>query len=281
MAMIVNSGTTVDPVTGREVKGKERMVFNYKSLNDNTYKDQYSLPGINTIIKRIGDGCMGDGEGVIKWKKEQEDPRSSCKEFVHSKWQILKHNQSTIDDEINACINTWRKLKIYYLDNQELLCILDSCIEALYSVEEVLQSPNAFQKNMKTTCEEVMKISNHFLESSQKLFFTIVRNRSSIQILPALRPTKPHIDKDKSDDREISGRSGPLNLQQQKKAVKAMRNSYKQHLQYKAQICFGKSTKDNHWSDQREDVRVQNKEARRILIELEALAQGLGRRIKI
>nr|GFA35476.1 ORFIII-like polyprotein [Tanacetum cinerariifolium] len=37
-----------------EVKGKERMVFNYKSLNDNTYKDQYSLPGINTIIKRIG-----------------------------------------------------------------------------------------------------------------------------------------------------------------------------------------------------------------------------------
>ncbi|GKB25640.1 RNA-directed DNA polymerase [Tanacetum coccineum] len=40
---------------------------------------------------------------------------------------------------------------------------------ALYSVEEVLQSPNAFQKNMKTICEEVMKISNNFLESSQKL----------------------------------------------------------------------------------------------------------------
>nr|GFB00141.1 TPA: orf y [Tanacetum cinerariifolium] len=52
--MIVNSGTTIDLVTGKEVKGKERMVFNYKSLNDNTYKDQYSLPGINTIIKRIG-----------------------------------------------------------------------------------------------------------------------------------------------------------------------------------------------------------------------------------
>nr|GEV27169.1 RNA-directed DNA polymerase [Tanacetum cinerariifolium] len=46
MAMIVNSGTTIDPVTGKEVNGKERMVFNYKSLNDNTYKDQYSLPGI-------------------------------------------------------------------------------------------------------------------------------------------------------------------------------------------------------------------------------------------
>ncbi|GKD98291.1 hypothetical protein Tco_1382188 [Tanacetum coccineum] len=54
MAMIVNSGTTIDPITGREVKGKERMMFNYKSLNDNTYKDQYSLPCINMIIKRIG-----------------------------------------------------------------------------------------------------------------------------------------------------------------------------------------------------------------------------------
>ncbi|GKD08163.1 Orf y [Tanacetum coccineum] len=44
MVMIINSGTTIDPATGREIKGKERMVFNYKSLNDNTYKDQYSLP---------------------------------------------------------------------------------------------------------------------------------------------------------------------------------------------------------------------------------------------
>ncbi|GJR99256.1 Orf y [Tanacetum coccineum] len=54
MAMIVNLGTTIDPAIEREIKGKERMVFNYKFLNDNTYKDQYSLPGINTIIKRVG-----------------------------------------------------------------------------------------------------------------------------------------------------------------------------------------------------------------------------------
>nr|ABI47987.1 ORF4 protein [Dioscorea bacilliform virus] len=53
-AFIVYSGTTVDPVTGKENKGKERMVFNYKRLNDNTEKDQYSLPGINTILKRVG-----------------------------------------------------------------------------------------------------------------------------------------------------------------------------------------------------------------------------------
>ena len=53
MAFIVNSGTSIDPKTGKEVKGKERMVLNYRTLNDNTHKDQYSLPGINTILKKI------------------------------------------------------------------------------------------------------------------------------------------------------------------------------------------------------------------------------------
>ncbi|QBA88842.1 polyprotein [Aglaonema bacilliform virus] len=53
-AIIVNSGISIDPVTQQEVRGKERLVFNYKRLNDNTHKDQYSLPGINTIMQRIG-----------------------------------------------------------------------------------------------------------------------------------------------------------------------------------------------------------------------------------
>ncbi|GJT87832.1 Orf y [Tanacetum coccineum] len=430
MAMIVNSGTTIDHVTGREVKGKERMVFNYKYLNDNTYKDQYSLLGINTIIKRIGGAkifskfdlksrfyqvamdeesipwtaflvprglyewlvmpfglknapavfqqkmdkcfkgtksfiavyiddilvfsknekdhakhlermlkicednglvfsptkmkiavstvdflgavigegtiklqphikkkivnfneeelktkkglrsflgilnyarnhipnlgillrplyekinahgdkrlkpsdyelvneCMEGWGGIVKWKKRKEDPRSSERICAYASGKFST-TQSTIDAEINACINTLEKLKIYYLNKQEItlrtdcqaiisfynktnsnkssrvrwikfadavtgtgvkiniehiegkhntladslsrlvnLCFAECTGEmkelaatALYSVEEVLQSPNAFQKNMKTTCEEVMKISNHFLESSQKL----------------------------------------------------------------------------------------------------------------
>nr|WPR16498.1 MAG: polyprotein [Yellow silver pine badnavirus] len=54
MAIIVHSGTTVNPVTGKEERGKERMVFNYRTVNDNTHKDQYSLPGMNTIIQRVG-----------------------------------------------------------------------------------------------------------------------------------------------------------------------------------------------------------------------------------
>nr|ACB87156.1 polyprotein [Citrus yellow mosaic virus] len=52
-AIIVNSGTSINPLTGKEVKGKERMVFIYKRLNDLTNKDQYSLPGIQTILQRL------------------------------------------------------------------------------------------------------------------------------------------------------------------------------------------------------------------------------------
>lgn len=54
MAMIVQSGSMVDPKRGEETRGKEGMVFNYRTLNDKTYKDQYSLPGINTILQKVG-----------------------------------------------------------------------------------------------------------------------------------------------------------------------------------------------------------------------------------
>ncbi|GKA29579.1 Orf y [Tanacetum coccineum] len=445
MAMIVNSGTTIDPATRREIKGKERMVFNYKSLNDNTYKDQYSLPGINMIIKRVGgaqilskfdlksgfhqvamdeesipwtaflvpgglyewlvmlfglkntpavfqrkmdkcfkgtesfiavyiddilvfsknekehakhlekmlkiyednglvlsptkmkiavstidflgavigegtiklqphiikkivnfneeelktkkglrsflgilnyarnhipklgillrplyektnahgdkrlkpsdyelvrkikeqvqnlpdleippenayiiletDGCMEGWGGIVKWKKSKGDPRSSEKIYAYASGKFST-TQSTIDAEINACINTLEKLKIYYLDKQEMrsqetgvkiniehiegkhntlddslsrlvnLCFAECTEEmkqlaaaALYSVEEVLQSPNAFQKNMKITCEEVMKISNHFQESSQKLS-SHMKNQEHYTGNTSSRPTK-------------------------------------------------------------------------------------------
>jgi hypothetical protein len=52
-AFIVESGTSIDPVTKKEVRGKPRLVFNYKRLNDNTWPDQYSLPGINALLKNV------------------------------------------------------------------------------------------------------------------------------------------------------------------------------------------------------------------------------------
>ncbi|GKD96778.1 putative polyprotein, partial [Tanacetum coccineum] len=286
------------------------------------------------------DGCMEGWGGIVKWKKSKEDPRSSEKICAYASGKFST-TQSTIDAEINACINTLEKLKIYYLDKQEVtlktdcqaiisfynktnsnkssrvrwikfadavtgtgvkiniehiegkhntladslsrvvnLCFAECTREmkelaaaTLYSVEEVLQSPNAFQKNMKTTCEEVMKISDHFLESSQKLSPHLKNQEQYINVTSSrlIKPQSEWINL-------MHGDQSPKtwNFQQQKEAVKAMRN-LQAIIQYKAQICFGQSTKDNHWSDQREDVRIQNKEARRILIELEALAQRLGR----
>ncbi|KAF3787427.1 Polyprotein P3 [Nymphaea thermarum] len=60
-AIIVYSGTTQDPKTGEVKKGKERMVFNYKRLNDNTEKDQYSLP----VFQRKMDNCFKGTEDFI------------------------------------------------------------------------------------------------------------------------------------------------------------------------------------------------------------------------
>ena len=54
IAILVNLGSTIDPVTKKVIHGKERLVFDYRKVNNNTHKDQYSLPGINTLIKRIG-----------------------------------------------------------------------------------------------------------------------------------------------------------------------------------------------------------------------------------
>lgn len=53
-AIMVNTGTTVDPKMDRESKGKPRIAFDYRMLNENTCKDQYSWSGINAILKKVG-----------------------------------------------------------------------------------------------------------------------------------------------------------------------------------------------------------------------------------
>ncbi|GJS59281.1 hypothetical protein Tco_0654065 [Tanacetum coccineum] len=103
---------------------------------------------------------------------------------------------------------------------------------ALYSVEEVLQSPNAFQKNMKTTCEEVMKISNHFLESSQKLS-SHLKNQEHYTNGTSSRPTKPQSEWINLMHGDQSLKT--LNFQQQKKQLKpceTYKQSYNAKLKY-------------------------------------------------
>ncbi|KAJ8466184.1 hypothetical protein OPV22_028736 [Ensete ventricosum] len=129
MAIMDNSGTTIDPKTRKEVKGKERMVFNYRTLNDNTHKDQYSLLGINTILKRSATVRFTRNSTlrvvfirmrrICKWKCMKKDPRSSLKVcvFASGKFPTVK---STIDAENFACMETLLALKIHYLDKSEI-----------------------------------------------------------------------------------------------------------------------------------------------------------------
>ncbi|GJS09014.1 putative polyprotein [Tanacetum coccineum] len=244
--------------------------------------------------------------GIVKWKKSKEDPRSSERICAYASGKFST-TQSTIDAEINACINTLEKLKIYYLDKQEVtlrtdcqaiisfynktnsnkssrvrwikfadavtgtgvkiniehiegkitpLLILfqdlltfffaectgemkELAAAALYSVEEVLQSPNAFQKNMKTTCEEVMKISNHFLESSQKLS-SHLKNQEHYTNITSSRPIKPQSEWINLMHGDQSPKT--LNFQQQKKQLKPC-ETYKQSYNAKPKYALDNQPK--------------------------------------
>nr|GEX14391.1 heme peroxidase [Tanacetum cinerariifolium] len=97
---------------------------------------------------------------------------------------------------------------------------------SLFSVEEVLQSPYVFQKNMKITCEGVMKISNHFQESSQKLS-SHMKNQEHYTDITRSKPIKPRSEW----INQMHGEQPPktLKFQQQKKQSKpceAYRQSY-------------------------------------------------------
>ncbi|GKC19027.1 Orf y [Tanacetum coccineum] len=77
------------------------------------------IPPENAYIILETNGCMEGWGGIVKWKKSKEDPRSSERICAYASGKFST-TQSTFDSEINACINTLEKLKIYYLDKQEV-----------------------------------------------------------------------------------------------------------------------------------------------------------------
>ncbi|GJV73451.1 Orf y [Tanacetum coccineum] len=209
------------------------------------------IPPENAYIILETDGCMEGWGGIVKWKKSKEDPRSSERICAYASGKFST-TQSTIDAEINACINTLEKLKIYYLDKQEVTLRTDCqaiirctgemkelTAAALYSVEEALKSPNTSQKNMKITCEEVMKISNHFLESSQKLSSQL-KNQEQCTNLTSSRPTKPQSEWINLMHGDQSLKT--LKFQQQKKQSKLCDN-YKQSYNTKLKSVLGNQPK--------------------------------------
>ncbi|GJT37958.1 Orf y [Tanacetum coccineum] len=78
-----------------------------------------SIPPEDAHIILEVDGCMEGWGGIVKWKQKKNDPRSTEKVCAYASGKFT-NVQSTIDAEINACINTLEKLKIYYLDKQEI-----------------------------------------------------------------------------------------------------------------------------------------------------------------
>nr|GEV23630.1 putative reverse transcriptase domain-containing protein [Tanacetum cinerariifolium] len=77
------------------------------------------IPPENAYIILETNGCMKGWGGIVKWKKSKEDPRGSERICAYTSGKFST-TQSIIDAEINACINALEKLKIYYLDKQEV-----------------------------------------------------------------------------------------------------------------------------------------------------------------
>ncbi|GJS58164.1 ORFIII-like polyprotein [Tanacetum coccineum] len=157
-----------------------------------------------------------DGFTEVTRKKNQQsrsrhiDGIRLIKPKLNFYWQKKGTNKSGADlakGQMEAVTGTGVKINIEHIEGKHNtladslsrlvnLCFAECTGEmnelvaaTLYSVEEVLQSPNAFQKNMKITCEEVMKISNHFLESSLKLS-SHLKNQEHYTNVTSSRPIK-------------------------------------------------------------------------------------------
>ncbi|KAI3762450.1 hypothetical protein L1987_52880 [Smallanthus sonchifolius] len=83
-----------------------------------TLPDLEILPEDAYIVIEV-DGCMEGWGGVCKWKRRKMDPKKNERISAYAS-EKFKTIQSTIDAEINACINSLEKLKIYYLDKREI-----------------------------------------------------------------------------------------------------------------------------------------------------------------
>ncbi|GJU80638.1 putative polyprotein [Tanacetum coccineum] len=122
------------------------------------------IPPENAYIILETDGCMEGWGGIVKWKKSKEDPRSSERICAYASGKFST-TQSTIDAEINACINTLEKLKIYYLDKQEVTLRTDcQAIISFYNKTNSNKSSRVVWIKMQSSSPRTAKINIEHIE---------------------------------------------------------------------------------------------------------------------
>nr|GEV75724.1 ORFIII-like polyprotein [Tanacetum cinerariifolium] len=196
------------------------------------------IPPENAYIILETDGCM---EG---WGGIEVTLRTDCQAIIsfYNKTNSNKSSRIRWIKFADAVTGIGVKINIEHIEGKHntltdsLSILVNLCFaectgemkelatSSLHSVEKILQSPNAFQKNMKITCEEVMKISNHFQESSQKLS-SHMKNQEHYTDATCSKPTKPQSEWINLMHGDQSLKT--LNYQQQKKQLKLC-GTYKQ-----------------------------------------------------
>ncbi|GJS64530.1 hypothetical protein Tco_0679094, partial [Tanacetum coccineum] len=166
----------------------------------------------------------------VRWIKFADAVTGTC---VKINIEHIEGKHNTLADSLSRLVNLCFAECTCTGEMKELAAV------ALYLVEEVIQSPNAFQKNMKTTCEEVMKISNHFLESSQKLS-SHLKNQEHYTNVTSSRPIKPQSEWINLMHGDQSPKT--LNFQQQKKQLKPC-ETYKQSYNAKPKYALDNQPK--------------------------------------
>ncbi|KAF3779472.1 Polyprotein P3 [Nymphaea thermarum] len=83
-----------------------------------------SIPPTKCFIILETDGCMEGWGGICKWKPQKYDSRSMEKPCAYASGKFSPP-KSTIDAEIYAVMNSLESLKIYYLEQEEILIRTD------------------------------------------------------------------------------------------------------------------------------------------------------------
>ncbi|GKD42588.1 putative polyprotein, partial [Tanacetum coccineum] len=245
-----------------------------------------SIPHEEAHIILEVDECMEGWGGIVKWKQKKNDPRSTEKICAYASGKF-KNVLSTIDAEISACINILEKLKIYYLDTQEITLRTDC--QAIISFYKKTSSSKASRvrwmnfadavtgTGVKIEIEHIEGKHNVLADSLSRLVNSCViactTKEKEPQMKKITRAAAVAVDKVLAMNDALENEDnlhGTMEAAAIENAVSAHIEVY-EIMRYKAQICSGKRSRDNYFEDVWPDISVQTLKARRLLQETQEL----------